>query len=104
LGNVQARENLDARNQRLRQDVGGCGYAPQQAVDPHPYNEAGANGLDMDVSGAGLHRLFQKVVYSTNDRGAARKVAKALNIVVAALGRAFAEVRRGVLLVPKFVG
>ena len=44
FGDIQSGKNLYSRDQRLRQNVGGRGRRPQQAVDAHPNAEAIAHG------------------------------------------------------------
>ena len=55
LGDVEAGQNLDARDQRRRQHAGGRRHGAQQAVDAHAHDEPGAERLDVDVGRAQLH-------------------------------------------------
>ena len=83
LGDVEAGEDLDARNQRLRHHAGRRRNGAQQPVDPHAHGEPGAERLDMDVAGAQLHRALEQIVEGAHHRRAARKIAQAVDIVVA---------------------
>ncbi len=102
LGDVEAGENLDARDQRLRQGSRRCRDRAQQSVDPHAHHEAVAERLDVDVARPQLHGLFEKIVDRADDRRAARQVAQALDVVVRSSelgGR-----RRGVLFLAEPLG
>ena len=62
LRDVEAGENLDARDQRLRQRLRGAAYGAQQAVDAHAHDQPAADRLDMDVAGPQVDRLFEEIV------------------------------------------
>jgi hypothetical protein len=82
---VEAGDDFDAGNQRLRQDAGGRRDRPQQAVDPHPDRQPGVERLDMNVACAQFDRFFQKIVNGAHHRRAAGQIAQALDIVFARL-------------------
>ena len=73
---------------------GGVGTARSKPVDPHAHHEPGAERLDVDVGCAQLHRALEQIVDGAHHRCAARKVAQALDVVVAALGRGLVGVDR----------
>jgi hypothetical protein len=83
FGDVEIGDDLDARNQGLRQHAGRRRNRPQQAVDAHADHKSGLERLDMNVAGAQLDGFFQEIVDGTNHRRAAGKVAQALDVVFA---------------------
>ena len=87
LGDVEAGENLDAGNDRLRQCAGRCRNDAQQAVHSHSHDEPGLERLDMDVGRAQLDRAFQKVVDRAHDRRATGEITQALDVIVGARER-----------------
>ena len=82
LGDVQSGENLDARDQGLRQHVGRRRNHAQQTVDPHTQRQGGAERFDMDVRRPQLHGFVQEIVHGAHDRGTTGEVAQALDIVI----------------------
>ena len=96
LGDVEAGENLDARDQRLRRNAGRRRHRAQQAVDAHAHHEPGAERLDVDVAGAQLDRALQQVVERAHHRRAAGEIAQALDVVVGLLARRPRPRRRAV--------
>ena len=91
LGDVEAGENLDARDQRLRRDAVRRRQRAQQAVDAHAHHEPGAERLDMDVAGAQIDRALQEIVERAHHRRAAGEIAQALDVVVGLLRDAAAR-------------
>ncbi len=89
LGDVEAGQNLDARDQRLRQRFGRRRHRAQQTVDAHAHSEAAAQRFDMDVAGAQLHRLFEQIVDGAHHGRAAGKIAQAVDAFVVAGALAF---------------
>ena len=87
LGDVEAGDNLDARDHGLRQHAGRRRDRPQQAVDAHPDHQPGVKGLDMNVTGAQFDGFFQEIVDGANHGRAAGEVPQALDIVFARLKR-----------------
>ena len=85
FGDVEAGEDLDARDQRLRQDAGRRRHGAQQAVDAHAHHEPGAERLDVDVAGAQLDRALEQIVDRAHHRRAAGEIAQAFDVVVAQL-------------------
>ena len=94
LGDVEAGDDLDARDQSLRQHAGRRRHRSQHAVDPHAHDEAGAEWLDVDVARPQLDGLFQKIVDRTHDRSAAREIAQAVDVVIGMGDRIFLGRRR----------
>ena len=99
LGDVEAGENLDARDQRLRQHAGRRRHRAQQPVDAHAHHEPGAERLDMDVARAQLDRALQQIVDRAHHRRAARKIAQAFDVVVGLLARRPAHPRSAVRVI-----
>ncbi len=85
LGDVEARDDLDAGDDGLRQYAGGRGHRPQQPIDPHADDKARQKRLDVDVAGAQLDCLFQEIVDGAHHGRAAGEIAQAFNIVLAQL-------------------
>ena len=91
LGDVEARDQLDARRHggeavhRLRQP------GVQHAVEAHAHGERIFGRLDVDVGRAEVHGLGQQVVDQFDDRGLLRQVAQVLRLVAGeqVLHRAF---------------
>src|ERR1700722_4727699 len=81
---VETSENLDARNERLREPVRGRSPRPQKTIHPHAHRQPVAKGFNVNVAGAQLHRLFHQVVDGAHDRRPAGEVPQ----VVDALFRA----------------
>ena len=79
---VQARENFDARDQGLRQNLSRCRYHLQQTINSHSQNHAGTKWLDMNVGCAQFDRLFQKIVDGANDRRATGEIPKTVDVIV----------------------
>ena len=100
FGNIEAGENLDARNQRLRQRSRRRRYLPQQPVDAQAHHEPRAKRLDMDVAGAQFDGFLEQIVDGAHHRRAAGKIAQALDVVVARrrAGALVASQSRGVVL------
>ena len=89
FGDVEAGDDLDARDQRPAASTpAGGGDLPQQAVDAHAHHEPGAKRLDMDVAGAQLDGLLQQIVDRAHHRRAAGEIAQALDVVLAQLRNA----------------
>ena len=95
LRDVEAGQDLDARDQRRRQHAGRRRHRAQQAVDAHAHHEPGAERLDVDVGRAQLHRALEQIVHGAHDRRAARKIAQALDVVVGARDGRLVAVGRG---------
>ena len=87
FGDVEAGQNLDPRDQRLRQGIGRRGHGAEQTIDPHAHHEAVAERFDMDIAGPQLHGFFEHVVDRAHHRSAAREIAQTFNIVVGAAAR-----------------
>ena len=85
FGDVEVRDNLDARNDGLRQHGGRRRDRPQQAVNAHADHQSGLKGLDVNVAGAQLYGLFQQIVDGANHGCAAGKVAQAFDVVLTRL-------------------
>ena len=83
LGDIQSGQNLDSRDQGLRQYAGRRRDRAQQTVDAHAHGDAVAERLDMDVAGAQFHRLLEQIVDGAHGGRAARKIAQILDVVVA---------------------
>ena len=97
LGDVEAGENLDARNQRLRQRVRRRGNRSQQAVDAHAHIETIAHRFDVNVARPKVDRFFQEIVDGAHDRRAAGEVAQAVDAFFGGAG-SLADGRRRPLL------
>ena len=69
LGDVEPREDLDARGDRLLELRGGVHHLLEDAVDPVPDPVLLLVGLDVDVRGAALDRVRQDDVDEPDDRG-----------------------------------
>ena len=84
---VEVGDNLDARNDGLRQHAGRRRYRPQQAVDAHADHQPGVEGLDVNVARAKFYGLLQQIIDSANHGRAAGKIPQTFNIVFARLVR-----------------
>ena len=94
LGDVEAGQNLHARDQRLRRHAGRRRHRAQQAVDAHAHHEPGAERLDVNVAGAQLDRALEQIVERAHHRRAAGEIAQAFDVVVGLLARRLARPRR----------
>ena len=104
FGDVEAGENLDARDDRLRQHAGRRRNHAEQAVDAEADGQSGAERLDVNVARAQLVGFFEQIAHRADDRRAAREVAQALDIVVGDLRRGIGRGRRrGILLAEALV-
>ena len=59
FGDVETGHDLDARNQRFLDDLGGGEFFVQQAVDPETHQQVALVGFDMDIADPLLDRLGQ---------------------------------------------
>ena len=104
LCDVEAGENLDARDDRLRQHAGRRRDHAQQAVDAEADGQPGAERLDVDIARAQLVGFFEEIAHRAHHRRAAREVAQALDVVVGDLRRGIGGGRRrGVLFAEALV-
>src|SRR5882757_1730239 len=87
LGNVESRDNLDARDEGLGWDVNGRRYRAQQSIDPHPQDEARAKGFNVNICRTKFKGSLQQVVDGADDRCTTREISQALDIVVAMRNR-----------------
>ena len=99
LGNVQAGQNLDARDQRLRQRSGRGGDGAQQTVDAHAHDQAIAERFDVNVARPQFHRFLEQVVDRAHDGRAARKIAQVLDVVVGMSGFGVGKFGQGGIVV-----
>ena len=77
-------EDLDARNNRLRQHVGRRGGGSQQPVNTHAHVEPVAKRLDVDVARAQFDRFFDEVIDRAHDWRAARQIPQIIDVLVGA--------------------
>ena len=78
---VETGENLDARNERLREHVSGRSRRAQKTIHPHAHRQPVAKRFDVNVAGAQLHRLFHQVVDSAYDRRPAGEVPQIVDVL-----------------------
>jgi hypothetical protein len=88
LGDVEARHDLDARDQQRRHRTLGLQHLAQHAVDAEAHDEPVLEGLDVDVRGVFLDGLGQHGVDQADDR----RVVLALQ-QVGGLGQALRQAR-----------
>ena len=85
LGDVEVRDDLDARNHGLRQHAGRRRDRPQQAVNSHADHEPGLKGFDVNIARAQLDGFFQEIVDGADHRRTAGKIAQTFDVVFARL-------------------
>ena len=95
FGNVKAGDNLDARDNSLRQYAGGGRHRPQNSIDSHTDNETRGKRFDVDIACPQLNGFFQEIVDRTHHRRAAGKIAQTFDVV-------FAQLREAVRLTSSF--
>ncbi len=69
LGDIEARHDLDARDDQRRDGALGLQYLAQHAVHAEADHEPVLERLDVDVRGILLHRLGEQRVDEADDRG-----------------------------------
>ncbi len=62
--------------------------------DAHPHDQTGLEWFDMKVGCAHLDRSIKQVVDCADDRGTAREIAQALDVIVSARVRRVTGIRR----------
>ena len=65
LGDVELREQLDARHDRVMQMARRLGRGNEHAVDAKARREAGARGLEMDVARGDVVRVAHEQVHDS---------------------------------------
>ena len=71
----------------------------QQAIDPHAHDQARFERFNMNVGRAQFDRALEQIIDRSHNRGAAGKIAQALDIIVGARQRRAVGIRGARLIV-----